>query len=157
MCLKTDDKRTKRVLRTLKDRGGKATMWKVLIVRPIPDHKGKKYIVETPFMKTRYFPGWNKSNRKGTKLTKQESLVYRPYSSNPFQDIELGIHVLTNLKRVKEFKHDFEVAVPVTVQLKDFVAAGQNYDAAFTKVFLAKKDYDQAIEDYKKYLASFEK
>jgi hypothetical protein len=134
MCCKIYDKRTKRVLRTLKEHGGKCIMWKVLYKKTIIDGK---WVLIAPWRETHYDSGWNISDRESKTLTKFEKASH---------EIHHGLHVFTNKPSAIKFAHTWEVVVPVVVYKKDFLAAGKSYDAVFTKIFIKKKDFNEALQ-----------
>jgi hypothetical protein len=145
MCLNINEKRTKRVRRTLKDNGGQTVMWKRLKLKNLGyystsplrgfDYKTKNILI-SPVEGYEYSPGDNVSNRKSTDISVIEKKCEAVYK---------GIHVYTNKQKALEAKSFWEVLVPVTVRLKDFVAAGCRYEAVFTKVHLSKEEYKKAI------------
>jgi hypothetical protein len=137
MCLKIDDKRTKRVKRTLKDNGGKTIMWKMLVLDTVEGAYGfQDLALITPFQKMIFLPGKNESSRTSE------------YVDHRSKEICLGIHVYTNKSEaLSRLIFDEEIIVPVTVLEEDFIRAGTNHEAVFMKVFLNKEDYGKAIAD----------
>lgn len=116
-------------------------MWKVLFVE---DHGYEGVKLITPYMDYEYKYGCIRSNRYSKKLDD-----YELYGNT----VEEGIHVFTNKKQAlwvkkDEFNNEGDcLVVPVTVHQKDFMYAGDWYDAVFMKVFLKKADYYKAIEE----------
>ena len=154
MCCKIDKERTKRVLRTLTERGEKTTMWKIYMVEFSLPEKGCRnirYTIKHLYRKGIDFGsfGWVKSNRKKQKLSWEEKAEWS-------EGIRKGIHVYTNKEAAlresdsyRKYYYNYElkpVLVPVTVYKKDFVAAGNQYDAVFMKVFLNKDDFQEQVD-----------
>ena len=143
-----DKNRTKRVLRTLRKHNGKAVMWKVLKPKNCSYYVSKptggfqythEYILVSPIQGYEYGIGNIFSNRKSNKISNKEKQA---------GTIGRGIHVYTNKSAALKFKYSWEIVVPVVVRKKDFVSAGEKYDAVFTKVHLVKEDYCKIIELY---------
>jgi hypothetical protein len=137
MCCYVDKKRTRRVRRTFKDNGGRTIMWKVLKLSHVNPVSGKlEKSLMSPYRDSVYTFGWNKSNRYG----------YTEHQSG--DDVYRGIHVYTNkTKALDACFYKWWLVVPVIVYSTDFVAAGDDYDAVFDKVFLDPVDYDEAMEE----------
>ena len=132
MCLYVDEERTKRVLRTLREHGGKATMWKVVIASITKDEY--------------YSVLYNGRYRKGATVVSNRFNKEFNVLEGVFDQIERGIHVFTNRPAAKkylskmekgpQFKSCFLTIIPVVVSEEDFVAAGENYEAVFMKVLV---------------------
>lgn len=88
-----------------------------------------------------YQIGWNYSDREDITLTKIEI---------DDKAIRHGIHVYTSKKTAK---HNVNISgspfhfkiIPVKCHKRDFVAAGKHGEAVFCKIFISKKDYQDAI------------
>jgi hypothetical protein len=89
-----------------------------------------------------WHPGWNVSNRRNAKL----DLLERKHKC-----IREGIHVFLDLPCCYPGPH---IVIPVTCFKGHFVAIGEKMwhlserEAVFTKVFLKKVDYHNAIKEY---------
>jgi hypothetical protein len=139
MCLAINKKRTKRVLRTLKEHDDICVMWKIL-------RRSNGELI-APYHYTKYLPGINDSNRHvhlgvSAELTDHEMITGIIYH---------GIHVFTNNKEALKWKREWlcnqevYVVVPVRVRKIDFIAAGNDYDAVFNRIHLSEKDYSKAL------------
>lgn len=131
MCLKYDAKNTKRYKRTIKDRGGSIVCWKKLAFY---DSKLQSIIYQHSWK-----VGWNHSGR----LKKDTDYIDLGY-------IYTGIHVFK--RKPKDYGNSY-IFVPVVCQLKDFIASNKDVgEAVFSKVYLKKSSYIEAVKQGKKYL-----
>lgn len=90
--------------------------------------------IRTPLYNRVYKPGWNKSNRKSKEHTPNEF-------GNTY---EKGIHLYSTLKKFLLYADTYYVAC--RCYEKDFVAGGEDGECLFMKVFITKKDYDEAVK-----------
>lgn len=133
---------SKRMTERLKNSGQKSIVaWKVLRRTSLevfgePD----KAILLSLYMAEEYLPGWKHSNR--------------PRTGDPLDSgraIHRGIHVFLS-EAAARIEANGHPVVPVRCYLRDMVAAGTWDDsggphcAVFYKVFVARKDYDQALK-----------
>jgi hypothetical protein len=117
---------------------GKIQVWKFFE----PNHQGHEGLY-SPFLHAKVSCGWNKSNRKSTELDKLEK---------KYRQVNLGCHVIIDPATYLciQLRWPNDVMVPVYVLASDFVAAGNFEDlntpmAVFTKFFLRKQDYNDAM------------
>lgn len=161
MCLYINKERTRRVRRTLRDNGGKAIMWKVLtkgfskslrLERSGLHHnklRGRLNVYDSlqaiHYMMD-YKPGVIISDRSN--YDNKGLRIALGINEKRYNSINHAIHVFTNRRKALDesrWRHR-SIVVPVQVLMKNFIAAGTNYDAAFTKVRLLKKDFDKAMK-----------
>jgi hypothetical protein len=131
MCLDIDEKRTKRVRRTLKEHGGKSIMWKV---------------VRMGFVNSDHSILYDQDYKKGCVAKSNRCYLEMNSVEEAFDQIDRGIHVFTNKPKAKEYlarqkrvpfnRGAYLKIIPVTVSEKDFVAAGKVYDAVFMQVYV---------------------
>ena len=142
MCLYIDEKRTKRVQRTFKERAGTTVMWKVLKLSSHYDIYKGKFInkLMSPYEKNIYEAGWKVSNRC------YKRLGYYDLRDNV---VRRGIHVYTNKTKALQMSNSIygpTVVIPVTVCVEDFLYAGTKYDAVFMKVYVDERYFNEALE-----------
>lgn len=126
MCLKYNEKKSNIIRQKLLNNNGKCTFYKLVYKNTTTNT-----LVSTVFSKI-YDIGWNVSNRRSKKIFKNEESY-----------LELGIHVYTSRRTAQRNKYTLDRIIPVQCNLKHFVAAGNNGDAIFTKVYITKRDYDR--------------
>ena len=133
MCLYVNEKETRLIKRRFA--AAKRRDKNYIVCYKIVQIRNKK--IYSPFYPKEYKPGWNKSNRKTPKLTKNEKLY-----------VNKGIHVMTsNSFKYLDIDED-EITIPVRCYEKDFISGGETKEAVFTKIFITRKDYDNFIRKY---------
>lgn len=131
MCLYVDEKETRLIKRRFAaaKRRGKNYIVCYKIVKFV-DNK-----IYSPYYPKEYKPGWNKSNRRILKLTKNEKIY-----------VNRGIHVMTSNSSIYVDIYENEIIIPVRCYEKDFISGGETKEAVFTKVFISRKDYEILLE-----------
>jgi hypothetical protein len=138
MCLCHNKKNTKELQKRMKK--GKKIFWKVYKV------------VENVL----YPPCQGVPAIKGPGAVFPEQKIYFPedlQDMSQYAPIGKGaIHVLIEKEYAKAFLDDWpEYVIPVTCNAKDLISAGDSgKSAAFTKITIAKKDFDKVIAAAKK-------
>ena len=142
MCLYINQARTKEIEEKLKNSPRQQCIfWKVY-----SRVNWKNQFSSGTFLRPLYYPKTGKvsfgrifSCRPYKKITENEKDTNR---------IDYGIHVyITKKKAIAHYTSSLNpVLVPVICELKDFIAAGNDNDAVFTKVRLTKRSYQKAIK-----------
>lgn len=134
MCLYVDKKETRLIKRRFAAAKRKGKDY-IICYKILKIYWNKK--IYSPFYPKEYKPGWNKSNRKSPKLTRNEKLY-----------VNRGIHVMTSKSDKYIDIDEDEILIPILCYEKDFVSGGEPKEAVFTKIFITRKDYDDFIRKY---------
>ena len=126
MCLFIDRKKTKEAK---KNKTGKVVRWKVLRLDASLNSMCQSYV---------WKPGYNKSDRQTLELDMDEVTYGR---------VNRGIHVSTSQAMARTWVfYNCSRLVKVVCYNKDLVAVGKDGDEVYTKVFLPKDEYNDALK-----------
>ena len=127
MCLYIDWAKTNGAK---KNKTGKVVRWKVVLRYFYAS--GKPVLYSLYHYNYKYKPGWNKSDRPNKTCT--------GFVCNK------GIHVFTSEAYAKSYLGIGQLLLKVICYNKDLVAVGKYHDEVYTKVFLPKDEYDDALK-----------
>lgn len=140
MCLEYDARRTRELRQKLKLGGDEMILYKLVDYYTNNDQDvGLCGFYQSDY---KYKAGYNYSDRATIVLDEDEKTD---------QEVYKGIHVYVHKRKNGTYYRDAPLEIPVTVKLKDFVAAGKGGEAVFTKIYIKSKDYKNALKLGKKY------
>jgi len=126
MCLFIDRKKT---TKAKKNKTGKVVRWKVLRSDSCLNSMCKSHT---------WKPGYNKSDRQTLGLSMDENIFGR---------VDKGFHVSTSRAMARTWLfYNCSRLVKVVCYNKDLVAVGNDGDEVYTRVFLSKDEYNDALK-----------